>query len=344
MKAALSSLLVDPVTLTPLTLEGTTDDGRLVSQDGTAYPIVAGIPRFVLSQDDAQAQTREAFGFKWKKRDTYDSEEALASAAEWYVEKYGFESLGAWARHYDSFERILDAGCGSGFSSSIFLRSPEWTGRAEWVGVDISEAIDVAQERLSDVLNTHYVQADVLSLPFADGAFDAIFSEGVLHHTPSTRAALFSVARVLASGGEAMFYVYKKKAPVREFTDDYIREQIASLTDEEAWDAMRPLTELGRVLAEAKATVELSKDVPLLGIKAGAHDVQRLLYWHFAKLFWNPRLSFEENVHVNFDWYRPRYAHRQTEEQVREWCAEAGLEIRRLHDSEAGYAVRAVKR
>lgn len=343
-------MLVDPVALTPLKLEGASDangeviDGRLVSDDGATYPIVAGIPRFVLGQDDAQAQTREAFGFKWKKRDTYDSDEARASAAEWYVQKYGFESLGAWSRHYDSFERILDAGCGSGFSSSLWLRRPEWTGRAAWVGVDISEAIDVAKERLSDVANTHYVQADVLSLPFADRTFDGVFSEGVLHHTPSTRAALLSVARVLANGGEATFYVYKKKSPVREFTDDYVREQISSLTDEQAWEAMRPLTELGRVLAEAKATVELSQDVPVLGIKAGTHDVQRLIYWHFAKLFWNPRLSFEENVHVNFDWYRPRYAHRQTEEQVREWCEEARLDIRRFHDSDPGFAVRAVKR
>ena len=50
-------------------------------------------------------------------------------------------------------------------------------------------------------------------------------------------------------------------------------------------------------------------------------------YWHFAKLYWNPAWSFEENVHVNFDWYRPHYAHRQTEEEVRQWCAEAELTI-----------------
>jgi len=350
MKPTLSSMLVDPVALAPLTLAGARElDGEIVSgeltaSDGTAYPIVSGIPRFVFTDDAGQAQTSDAFGFKWKKRDTYDSAEVRQSAAEWYVEKYGFGSLEEWARYYDSFETILDAGCGSGFSSSLWLQSAEWSGRAAWVGVDISEAIDVAKERLTDVANVHYVQADVMRLPFPDGAFDCVFSEGVLHHTPSTRSALLSVARVLASGGEATIYVYKRKGPVREFTDDYIRDAIASLSEEEAWDAMRSLTELGRVLAETKATVELSRDVPLLGIKAGVHDVQRLIYWHFAKLFWNPRLTFEENVHINFDWYRPRYAHRQTEEQVREWCAEAELEIRHLHDAEAGFAVRAVKR
>ncbi len=30
---------------------------------------------------------------------------------------------------------------------------------------------------------------------------------------------------LLAPGGELMFYVYRRKAPIREFTDDYVRER-----------------------------------------------------------------------------------------------------------------------
>jgi hypothetical protein len=71
--------------------------------------------------------------------------------------------------------------------------------------------------------------------------------------------------------------------------------------------------------------------------------VQRLIYWNFAKLYWNPNWSFEENVHVNFDWYRPRYSHRQTADEVREWCAEAALAITRFHEQESGFTVRATK-
>lgn len=340
MRPELLGKLADPLALRPLRQDGDV----LRAEDGASYPIVRGIPRFVLTEDAGQTQTSNAFGFKWKKRDTYDSPAAKRSAAEWYLEKYGYASLDEWAAAFDGWGSVLDVGSGSGFSSSLWLESQRWTGRSMWVGVDISEAIDVARERLANVANTHFVQGDALQLPFRDGAFGAIFSEGVFHHTPSTRAALLSAVRVLAFGGEANFYVYKKKAPVREFTDDYVREQIASLGDEEAWDAMRSLTELGRVLSEAGATVELTMDVPALGIKAGTFDVQRLIYWNFAKLYWNPALEFEENVHINFDWYRPRYAHRQTEAQVREWCEEAGLTIHRLHDSEAGYTVRAVKR
>jgi arsenite methyltransferase len=91
------------------------------------------------------------------------------------------------------------------------------------------------------------------------------------------------------------------------------------------------------------AEVEIPEDVPLLGITAGRYDVQRLVYWHIAKLFWNDAYSFEESHHVNFDWYHPRYAHRQTEEDVRRWCQEAGLAIRHFSVEESGFTVRAVK-
>jgi ubiquinone/menaquinone biosynthesis C-methylase UbiE len=317
--------------------------GALAAEDGAIYPVCNGIPRFVLTRDEGQAQTSQTFGFKWKKRDTYDSPAAKRNAIGWYIEKYGFESIEAWAEYFASRKAVLDVGCGSGFSSSLWLDTAIWDGQAMWIGVDISEAIDVAQERLGHIANTHFVQADVLQLPFPDGSFDLLFSEGVLHHTPSTRAALLASSRVLAPGGEFHFYVYRRKAPVREFTDDYIREQIATLSDEAAWEAMRSLTHLGQVLAEAGVAVELHDDVPLLGIKAGRYDVQRLIYWHFAKLYWNPVLSFEENLHVNFDWYRPRYAHRQTAEEVRRWCAEARLAIKWFHEQESGFTVRAIK-
>jgi SAM-dependent methyltransferase len=350
MKPSLLSGLVDPERRLPLALEAAERDGDeivsgvLRARDGNTYAIRAGIPRLVVTADEAQVQTSEAFGFKWKKRDTYDSPAAKENATRWCVEKYGFDSPAAWVKHFAGRESILDAGCGSGFSSSLWLDSGLWPGEATWVGVDISEAIDVAGERLGHVPNTHFVQGDVLRLPFPEESFDTIFSEGVLHHTPSTRSALLAAARVLAPGGEFDFYVYRRKGPVREFTDDYVRERIAGLSDEEAWDAMRSLTRLGQVLAETKTTVELPEDVPLLGIDAGRHDVQRLIYWHFAKLYWNAALSFEENVHVNFDWYRPKYAHRQTADEVRAWCEEAGLAIDWFHEQESGFTVRATKR
>lgn len=351
MRAVLADMLVDPVDLSHLDLhvnqwsDDDIVDATLTSTSDRIYRVTNGIPRFLTAQDSGQLQTMGAFGYKWKNQASYAWVRKTGDEgayAVWLSEKYGFGSVAEWCRHFAG-KRILDLGCGAGMASYFWLGSNEWRSDATWVGVDISEAIDVARELLSPIPNTHFVQADALRLPFPDESFDAILAEGVLHHTPSTRQAILSAARVLVTGGELNFYVYRRKAPAREFSDDHVREQLRSLTDEEAWAAMRSLTRLARNLAELKVEVTVDEDVPALGIKAGRQDVQRLIYWNFAKLYWNEAFDFEENVHVNYDWYRPAYAHRQSAEEIREWCRDGGLEITRLHEQESGFTVRAVK-
>ena len=346
MHRRLLEILIDPVTKTPLRLaDGSPEidecilEGSLQSDDARSFPIRHGIPRLLSERDEKQGQTESSFGFKWQQRDTYDSAAFHDLLINWNVERYGFQSVEEMKTHFGSQPMILDAGCGSGMTASLWLDSLI----GQWVGSDISEAIDVAQERLGNVKGTHFVQADILNMPFLTETFDMVIAEGVLHHTPSTEKALKSLAPLLKRGGEYVFYVYRKKGPVREFTDDHIREAISGLAPDEAWDTLRPLTKLAKALTDLHAEVEVPEDIPFLGIKAGRCDVQRLLYWNFAKLYWNDELTFEENNHVNFDWYHPAYAHRQDEEEVREWMDEAGLTPIHFHVQESGFSVRATR-
>ncbi len=348
MHRRLLEILVDPIAKTPLQLEvaeESTDNeiltGSLRSSRGDTYAITNGIPRFVLTDDQGQKQTEKSFGYKWQQRDTYDSDQVQAAGQKWLVKRYGFGGVEEMRDFFSGRKRILDAGCGGGYSAALWMNK-SWS-KAEWVGADISAAIDVAQDRLGRATSKHFVQADVLQLPFCEASFDTVFSEGVLHHTPSTERALKSAVSVLQEGGEAMFYVYCKKGPIREFTDDYIRGLVAPLDPQDAWEKLRPLTRLAQSLAELHQEIEVPEDIPYLGIKAGRYDVQRLLYWNFAKMFWNESLSFEENHHINFDWYHPRYSHRQTEEEVRRWCDEAKLSITHFDVEESGFTVRAIK-
>ena len=319
-------------------------EGTLRSGDRT-YPIRGGIPRLLAGANDAgQAQTRESFAYKWQRQDTYGSPGMHGMITNWLVQKYGFGSHDGMRRYFAGRRRTLDVGCGGGLTTSTWITA-DWQagGTAEWCGADISAAIDVARSRLGQHPGTQFVQADVMELPFAAGAFDTVFAEGVLHHTPSTKAALTSLIRVLGTGGEALFYVYRTKAPLREFADDWIRQQVSSMPPEGAWAALRPLTALAESLGRMRAQVTVPEDLPYLGIRAGQYDLQRFMYWHVLKLFWNEDFTFEENNHVNFDWYHPTYAHRQTEEDIRGWCAELGLRIVHLDVQEAGITVRAVK-
>jgi arsenite methyltransferase len=348
MHERLVDLLVDPDTHQPLVLEaeevagGEVLAGLLRNPTGGEYVITNGIPRFGVAGDAGQAQTTESFAFKWSKRDTFDSADVLASFGEWLTTRYGFVGLHDMRRWFQEREVILDAGCGAGMSASVFLLQ-DWSG-GEWIGVDISTAVDTARERLGSSPKIHLVQADLMRLPFADGTFDTIFSEGVLHHTPSTQRALAAVTRALRPGGEILFYVYLRKAPAREYMDDYVRDQLADLSPTDAWAALRSLTRFGQVLSDLRVQVDVPEDIPLLGIPAGQYDIQRLIYYHFAKIFWNDRYSFEENVHVNFDWYHPRYAHRQSPNEVRAWCEQLGLDVWHLHLDPSGITVRATKR
>lgn len=130
---------------------------------------------------------------------------------------------------------------------------------------------------------------------------------------------------------------------IREFCDDYIREYLKDKTDEQAWEELMPLTLLGKALGDLDIEVEIPQDITYLGIKKGRVNLQRLFYWNIFKAFYKPDFSLEEMNHINFDWYRPLNCHRHTPHEVEQWCAQAGLEIERLHVEEAGITVIAVK-
>ena len=59
------------------------------------------------------------------------------------------------------------------------------------------------------------------------------------------RGALKSLARLLLAGWSLSFLRVQEEGPVREFTDDYIRDKLQTMSPDESWKAMEPLTQLG---------------------------------------------------------------------------------------------------
>ncbi len=317
-------------------------EGIELSLRGQPFVMRDGMPRSTKLVSAKQQQTSEAFGFKWQKVDTFDSQASLARMREWLKERYGDLATISWLSEHGEYPLLIDAGCGAGMSG-LELLAPLLP-QIRYLGVDVSEAVDVARQRFADRgFNCGFMQADITDLPLPPNSVDIIFSEGVLHHTNSTELALKSLARLLKPGGRFLFYVYRKKGPIREFTDDYLREKLQNMSLDQAWQALEPLTQLGITLGKLNAEIDIPKPIDLLGIPACRISVQRLFYWHIAKMFYRNDLSFDEMNHINFDWYAPANAARQSPEEVRAWCSESGMTVEREFVEEAGITIIARK-
>jgi SAM-dependent methyltransferase len=286
---------------------------------------------------EAQDQTGQAFGYKWSRRDTFESKEFLEAQREFLLRRYGDVANAPWWSGYDR-PRILDVGCGAGMTAGLLFGERLKT--SDYLGVDISTAYEVARTRFAELgLPGRFEQGDMCKLPYPPESFDVILAEGVLHHTDDTEHAFRQVARHLKRGGRFLGYVYRRKGPIREFTDDYVRQQIAGMAPEQAWEALKPLTRLGKTLAELDVEIDIPEPIDILGVPAGKINLQRFFYWHVLKAYHRPEWSDDENHHVNFDWFAPKNAHRHTQEEIERWCADCGLVIERLDTGElAGYA------
>lgn len=291
----------------------------------------------------AQQQTAAAFGYKWARRDSYESPAVRDAARAWLLSRYCGGDPTCLDRWLGGERKvILDAGCGAGFSALLLFG--ERLRVHDYLGVDISSAVDIAAQRFADAqIPGRFQQADIATVSLAPASVDILFSEGVLHHTDDPRATLAHLATALRPGGMALFYVYATKSAIREFTDDYIRDRLAGLDDASAWAMLEPLTKLGVALGELRGTITVPEAVEVLGIPAGTYDLQRFFYWHVCKTFYRPDFTLDEMTHINFDWFRPANCFRQTPEEVREWCDNAGLVIETLRVEEAGLTVVARK-
>ena len=138
-------------------------------------------------------------------------------------------------------------------------------------------------------------------------------------------------------------YVYKKKAPVREFVDDYIRNNISSLNYEDAIKATDQITKLGKVLSDKKVRINIPQ-VDILQIKKGSYDLQRFIYHYFMKCFWNDHLSSKVNSVINYDWYHPQTCSRHTIKEVQSWYKNKKIKIVHENIDDYGITIRGIKK
>ena len=100
-------------------------------------------------------------------------------------------------------ERVLDLGSGSGID--VFAAAAQ-VGPAGFVtGVDITPEQLAKADRVSRDEHVCFHRARIEELPFDNGSFDAVISNGVINLSPAKRKVFAEVARVLRPGGRLAF-------------------------------------------------------------------------------------------------------------------------------------------
>ena len=324
-------------------------EGELICSSGHKFPIIRSVPRLLVEQalqeNKGSKQVNKSFGDKWKYlpakgKNKTTWEQSFAMLRNWVDQKYGYEDKEDFKELISPRNYILDAGCGLAREAINFSK---YNSSGMIVGLEFSDCADEAYENCKNVHNIQIVQGDIMNLPFKNDSFDYIFSEGVIHHTYSTEKALEFLSHSLQPKGEIAIYVYKKKAAIREFTDDYIRDQVKDLSLEECYKVCEPITKLGKALSDLNVEFEVPEDIPVLGIQKGKYNLQRFFYYNMLKCFWNNTMSYEENVLIGVDWFHPVFAWRQTPEQVREWCKNNKIQIIHEDICGAGITIRGIK-
>ena len=333
MHASLTSLLACPSCRKELALRATSASEDSIHEGslrclgcGLEYPIRGGIPRFVT--DSAYARS---FSFQWRqwRRTQFDTASRTASLRTFTA------STGRSPSDFKSMT-ALEAGCGSGRYMDLLARAG-----ARIIGIDLSRAIEVAQENLGHLPNCHFVQGDLMHPPFRTGAFDFVYSIGVLHHTPSTRESFRGLVPLLKPGAEIAIWVYalRRLSDTFERFPDRVNEILSidsNFTIPKSREAaVRRFAGTIDWLMEASNRLQraVTTRLPTRWLYGLCHAAVPLYYLYRLKIFYPLRLITkvamnpdpEWRVLDTFDWYSPRYQWKHTFGEVEGWFRGAGL-------------------
>jgi SAM-dependent methyltransferase len=238
-------------------------------------PIIDGIPR--LAGDTYAA----SFGRQWNRYDVMRPEEDDAT----FTIKTGVSPRDLAGK------LVLDAGCGGGRYARLV-----GSHGAKLIGVDLSAAVIKAAALCSHLPNVAIIQADLLDLPLADGAFDLVYSIGVLHHTPDPRRAFREIARKVKPGGCLAVWLYRRNTAPQEWLNTGLRAVTTRMP--------------ARVLEPLCAGLGALGGIPLV-----KQSLNKL-----ANFSNHPDWTLR--VCDNFDWYAPQYQSHHSIDELKRWFAE----------------------
>jgi SAM-dependent methyltransferase len=316
MRDSLLKLLRCPKCKTPLRLEGERREGEeivegeLVCEAGCRHPIAGAIPRFVPRENYAGN-----FGLQWKRFGRV----RLDSAAGNQISRTRFLATTGWTEATAQGLLVLDGGCGAGRFAEIAASLG-----AEVVALDYSEAIDACRENLGPRFGArvHFVQGDLLHLPFAPRSFDGAYSMGVLQHTPDPFGCLAQLAGAVKPGGSVVGDIYEK-GKLRYLNSIYwLRPLLRHLPPRRLLPLVEGAVRALHPLKHRLMTAFEGHPIPLVLTSA----VLPINAHHHQFPFLSQEQALDWAVLNTFDAYSPRYDQPQTRAGLREWGERLGLE------------------
>jgi len=107
---------------------------------------------------------------------------------------------------------IVDVGCGTGQMSLFLARADRIV-----IGADLTRAsltLAAGAARRFGLERVQFVETDLQRPGLGAGAFDVVYSSGVLHHTPDPRASFARLAALARPGGAIVLGVYNAFARI----------------------------------------------------------------------------------------------------------------------------------
>jgi SAM-dependent methyltransferase len=171
-------------------------EGQLTCRCGS-FPIIRGVPRLLPKVIHEQNwETAKRFGEEWKQFDML-TEQYEKQFLSW-IEPVQCEDFKG--------KIVFDVGCGKG---RHILQAKKF-GAEQVIGVDLSQAVDVAFDNVGRMEGVHIIQCDIYSLPFKQ-VFDYAYSIGVLHHTPNPGLSFQKMVEKVKLGGSVSAWVYGRE-------------------------------------------------------------------------------------------------------------------------------------
>ena len=331
--------LGDPKTGDPLQIKavfreegGHILDGLLSNAQSGVYPIMRGVPVFVENIGELyggwveefrpeigdvpnswadgtyEAGTRkvqDSFGYEWSRY-----HRVIPDYDQNYVHQTGIDDA------FYTGKTILDAGCGYGRHVSYISGVRDTT----VVGIDLSEAVFIAFDKLKERDNVVLAQGNLYLPPVRRAHFDFVYSWGVLHHTPSVEQGFNAILGAVNPGGQISFGAYRNWSAIGTAFQGALR----------AFTCRMP-KDLLYTLCYASVPINALYNVLLRHIP-GVRELVRV----FIKPATDWRICHTDT----FDWWHPYYNHYHTLDELRAMVTRADLEL--ISDDVPYNSVRAV--